>query len=169
MSLSDDEKCDKERIRLEIERMALLEEIRRRQKSRVLWLREEDRCSTKFFHHMANSNRSNTIGSLSFGGGLTSDQEVIEEGIVWFYKSLYSEDKHIRPHPDVLNFSKISEDKAGWLERPFEEVEIFGVVMDFDGDKVPGPNGFPMAFFQTCWADIKTDFLEVFHFFIFYF
>ena len=165
MSLSNDEKCDKERIRLEIERMALLEEIRRRQKSRVLWLREEDRCYTKFFHQMANSNRSNSIGSLIFGGGLTSDQEVIEEGIVWFYKSLYSEDKHIRPHPDVLNFSKISEDKAGWLERPFEEVEIFGVVMDFDGDKAPGPDGFPMMFFQTCWAIIKTDLLEVFQYF----
>ena len=36
MSLSDDEKHDKKRIRLEIERMALLEEISRRQKSRVL-------------------------------------------------------------------------------------------------------------------------------------
>ena len=39
--------------------------------------------------------------------------------------------------------------------------------MDFDGDKVPGPDGFPMAFFQTCWADIKIDFLEVFQFFFF--
>ena len=41
--------------------------------------------------------------------------------------------------------------------------------MDFDGDKVPGPDGFPMAFFQTCWADIKIDFLEVFQFFFFFF
>ena len=96
---------------------------------------------------------------------MTSDQEVIEEGIVRFYKSLYSKDKHIRPHPDVLNFLKISEDKAGWLERPFEEAEIFGVVMDFDGAKAPGPDGFPIAFFQTCWAIIKTDLLVVFQYF----
>ena len=54
------------------------------------------------------------------------------------------------------------------MERPFEEAKIFGVVMDFDGDKVPGPDGFPMAFFQTCWADIKIDFLEVFQFFFFF-
>ena len=34
------------------------------------------------------------------------------------------EDKLHRPHPDVLNFSEISKDKAGWLEMPFEAVEI---------------------------------------------
>ena len=117
---------------------------------------------------MANSNRrNNNIGSLIFGGVLTSDQEVIEEGIVQFYKSLYLEDKHICPHSDVLNFSKIFEEKANWLERPFKEAEIFGVVMDFDGDKAPGPNGFPMAFLQTCWAIIKTNLLEVFQYFFF--
>ena len=75
---------------------------------------------------MANSNRrNNNIDSLNIDGVLTLDQEVIEEGIVWFYKSLYSEDKPHSPHLDVLNFSRISEDKAGWLERPFEEAEFF--------------------------------------------
>ena len=153
---------------MEIERIALLEEINWRQISRVLCLREGD-SNTKFFHQLANSNkRSNNIGSLNIGGVLTSNREVIEKGIVQLYKSLYSEDKHIRPHPDVLNFSRISEDKTRLLERPFEEAEIFGVVMDFDGDKAPGPNGFRMAFFQTCWAIIKTNLFEVFKFFFFF-
>ena len=65
----------------------------------------------------------------------------------------------------MLNFSRIFEDNAGWLERPFEKAEIFGVVMDFDGDKAPGPDRFPMVFFQTCWAIIKTNLLEVFQYF----
>ena len=37
-----------------------------------------------------------------------------------------------------------------WLERPFEEVEIFEVIKEFNGDKSPGPDGFLMAFFQAC-------------------
>ena len=103
-------------------------------KIRVLCLREGD-SNTKSFHRMANSNRrnnmansnrrnnmansnrrNNSIDNLNIDGVLTSDQEVIDDGIAWFYKSLYSEDKLHRPHLDVLNFSSIFEDKAGWLE-----------------------------------------------------
>ena len=69
--------------------------------------------------------------------------------------SLYSNRELINtslsPHPDVLNFPKISDDKAGWLVRPFDDVEVFGVVKDFEGDKAPGLDGFPMVFFQGCY------------------
>ena len=47
----------------------------------------------------------------------------------------------------MLNFSKISKDKAGWLEKHFEEVGIIRVVKDFNGDKAPRLDGFLMAFF----------------------
>ena len=47
----------------------------------------------------------------------------------------------------MLNFPKISNDKASRLVRPFDDVEVFGIVKDFEGDKALGPDGFPMAFF----------------------
>ena len=65
----------------------------------------------------------------------------------------------------MLNFPKISDDKAGRLVRPFDDVEVFGVVKDFKGDKAPGPVGFPMAFFQACWDVIKSDLMEIFQVF----
>ena len=57
----------------------------------------------------------------------------------------------------------ISGENADWLESPFEEAEIFDVIQSFHGDKSPGPDGFPMAFFQACWGIVKPDLMAVFH------
>ena len=46
-----------------------------------------------------------------------------------------------------MEFGRISEEDALWLDRPFEEEEVFGVVSGFNGDKSPGPDGFSIAFF----------------------
>ena len=43
--------------------------------------------------------------------------------------------------------------------------KFLGVVKDFEGDKAPGPDGFPMAFFQACWDVIKLDLMEIFQVF----
>lgn len=53
-----------------------------RLKSRVLWLREGDKC-TKFFHKVANSNRrKNSIDSLLIDGIFSSSRVEISEHIV---------------------------------------------------------------------------------------
>ena len=41
----------------------------------------------------------------------------------------------------------ITAEEAHWLERLFDEEEVGGVIKLFNGDKAPGPDGFPMAFF----------------------
>uniref|UniRef100_A0A2N9GWZ4 Reverse transcriptase domain-containing protein n=1 Tax=Fagus sylvatica TaxID=28930 RepID=A0A2N9GWZ4_FAGSY len=51
----------------------------------------------------------------------------------------------------------LSEDKKTSLERPFEEEEVTGVVHGFVGDKAPGPDGFLVAFFQSCRTFVKSD------------
>jgi hypothetical protein len=52
---------------------------------------------------------------------------------------------------DGLGFSSITEEKAAWLERPFEEEELSKVVRSMNGDKSPCPDGFSMAIFHACW------------------
>jgi hypothetical protein len=41
--------------------------------------------------------------------------------------------------------------------------EVLEVVKGMNSDKVPGPDGFSMAFFQACWDVIKVDIMGVFH------
>ena len=145
--LTAEEKLFQVNLHTNIEKLTLLEEISWRQKSRVLHLKEGD-TNTRFFHRMANSNRKNNgIESLMVNGTLSSNQGMIADCITHFFMNLYFEHQVVRPFPNVLVFPMISGDNAEWLERPFEEAEIFDVVQSFHGDKSLGPNGFPMAFF----------------------
>ena len=80
-------------------------------------------------------------------GELATNQGIIEGCITHFYRQLYTKNEVHRPLLDEVIFSRISKEDATWLDRPFDEKEVFGVVQDFNSDKVPGPDGFTMAFF----------------------
>ena len=54
-----------------------------------------------------------------------------------------------------LEFYRLSEEYAAWLDRPFNEDKVLGVIQGFNGDKALGPDGFSMAFFQSCWHILK--------------
>jgi hypothetical protein len=146
----------------ELERLLLCEEVSWRQKSRALWLREGDK-NTKFFHRVANSNRrNNSIESLLINGSLTSNVPTMKTHIVQFYSHLYSEQCRWRPKPDGLSFHSIGAEEGSWLERDFEESEVFEVVQAMNGDKAPGPDGFSLAFIKACWVVLKEDIMAVF-------
>ncbi|MGV7343231.1 hypothetical protein PJI17_31530, partial [Mycobacterium kansasii] len=38
--------------------------------------------------------------------------------------------------------------------------EVKGAIDELEGDKAPGPDGFPIIFFQTFWDILKGDLLE---------
>ncbi|RVW24556.1 hypothetical protein CK203_090869 [Vitis vinifera] len=48
------------------------------------------------------------------------------------------------------------------LELPFMEEEVHSALMDMNGDKAPGPDGFTGAFWQFCWEFVKEEVLEMF-------
>ncbi|RVW91853.1 LINE-1 reverse transcriptase-like [Vitis vinifera] len=57
---------------------------------------------------------------------------------------------------------QISQEEAEILERPFTEEEIYGALMEMNGDKAPGPDGFTLAFWQSCWEFVKEEIIEMF-------
>lgn len=163
-----DENNRKDQVVSVLERLTLMEEISWRQKSRALWLWEGDKC-TKFFHRVANAHRRfNSIESLNIDGGASSDQVVIKEHVAGHFEHLLSEAHAWRPTVDGLAFEAIDQNSSAWLERPFEEEEVQQVIRKMNKDKTPGPDGFTMAFFQSCWEVVREDVMLVFQKFFTY-
>ncbi|RVW95136.1 putative ribonuclease H protein [Vitis vinifera] len=61
-----------------------------------------------------------------------------------------------------LNLNQISQQEADILELPFMEEEVHSALMDMNGDKAPGLDGFTGAFWQFCWEFVKEEVLEMF-------
>lgn len=136
------------------------EEIEWKQRSRCKWLNDGDN-NTKFFHGMASARqKTNRINYLWDGEARLEKREDIGHHIEDFFTTLYSKEEWERPLLNNLVFNSIGGDNAHWLLRPFEEEEVSHAVFDFAGDKSPGPDGFPMAFFQRFWSDVKEDILQ---------
>lgn len=47
------------------------------------------------------------------------------------------------------------------MEEEFHGGESFEAILDLDGDKAHGLDGFSIAFFQKCWGVIKEDMMKV--------
>ena len=58
--------------------------------------------------------------------------------------------------PSLVN----AEVNAG-LVKPFSEKEIVEVIWAMDQGKAPGPNGFSIHFYKSCWKIIKSDLLRM--------
>jgi hypothetical protein len=160
--LSVEDQNLREVLKGEVIKLAHMAETSWRQKSRALWLKEGDN-NTSFFHHLANSNRRrNYLGRLEVDGCVFEDKEDIKTQVEQFYHSLYQESESWRPEVDGLHFDAIDSNDRDLLERPFDREEVVQVLQNLEGDKAPGPDGFTMAFFQTCWRTVEADVMAFF-------
>lgn len=66
-----------------------------------------------------------------------------------------------RPILDGIQFRRISGGRLVWLEREFSNEEIKVALDGLVGDKAPGPDGFNLTFFQSCWEIVGPNFLRV--------
>ena len=112
---------------------------------------------------MANSQRRhNHISMLEVNGVIYENESEMADQAVQFYKKLYTETEEWRPFVEGLEFDQLEGLERDWLERRFEQEEVFRVVKEMEGDKAPGPNGFSLAFYHHCWRVVERDVLTVF-------
>ena len=112
---------------------------------------------------MVNSHRRrNTLLNISINGRRLFQDTKIKEGLVDAFQNLLSTSDSWRlPLPD-LPFNVIVDVQAAKLEEMFSEEEILAVISRLSGDKAPGPDGFPLAFWVFSWDFVKDEVLGFF-------
>ena len=153
---------EREKAREEYKEWVDMEEVSWRQKSRETWLKEGDR-NTGFFHRMTNSHRRrNSIRSISINGRRFIKEPEIKEGLVGAFQSLLTASNNwCPPFPDLM-FNVIGVDQAAKLVEMFTEEEILATISRLNGDKAPGPDGFPLVFWSFCWDFMKDEVMGFF-------
>ena len=144
-------------------RLIFQEEIKWKQRSRIKWLKAGDR-NTKFFHAIATAYRhANRINVIEARARIWDKRQDIEREVVEFSQHLYLGDGHrSRPRMDGVSLRQLSISSASSLEFHFKNEEIKGAVFSLGGDHAPGPDGFPIVFYQHFWDILEDDLLVFF-------
>ena len=109
----------------------------------MVWLREGDK-NTRFFHQMANAHRQrNQMCKVRINGVWLTEEQDIRLGMGNAFKCLLTKSRDWQPSSEGIRFANIVSKVAASLEQSFLEVEILKALSDFNGDKAPGPDGFP--------------------------
>lgn len=162
-SLPTEKFIERAEAKIKFEDVAVQKEISMKQKSRNEWLRAGDR-NTPFFHKTTSDRRrANRIKQIFIDGVLVTDKDSIVDHITNFYSNLFSEEFPHRPRIGDVHLHQFPEVDAINLESPITENEILLSLKSLVNDKAPGPDGFPIIFFQKCWAFIKQDFMDMVH------
>ena len=105
---------------------------------------------------------TSTMDRIKVGGVWLSKEQEVRSGIVDAFKKLLTEDSEWKADIGGLILNQISQQEADTLELPFMEEEVHSALMDMNGDKAPGPDGFTVAFWQCYWEFVKEEVLEMF-------
>lgn len=161
-SLTDEETHKENDLRAEMYGILKQEEIYWKQRARVTWLKEGDE-NTSYFHSVANGRKNqNFINRIRQGGQVVEDSHRMGNFFTSYYNDLFGS---IQDHRSQINWCHLLGPKAQndltMLDSPFTHEEIRAAVFGMHADKAPGPDGFPIFFFQKFWDIIKFDIFKL--------
>jgi hypothetical protein len=137
-----------------------------RLKSRSLWLKAGDR-NTSYFHrqYRARLSRNHIAEIKTRDGQVCKGFSQVKDAAEAHFKNLYREDTQSSKEETEDLLSNIphlitSEDNDSLCQPPSEE-EITNIIWSMEADKAPGPDGFSIHFYKSCWHIIKEDLLKM--------
>ncbi|WVZ53557.1 LOW QUALITY PROTEIN: hypothetical protein U9M48_004480 [Paspalum notatum var. saurae] len=141
------------------------EEIKWYQRAKVKNLLEGD-ANTKFFHLVANGkHRKVRIFSLDQEDGTITGDVELKKYITNYYKNLFGYPETSDVILDENRFDdipQVSPQENDLLSAPFTVDEVRAAIFQLEHNKAPGPDGFPLEFYQVFWNVIKTDLMALF-------
>ena len=112
---------------------------------------------------MANAHkRRNCFQSININGRRLDKEAEIKEGLVDAFQNLLSVPSGWRPTLPRIAFNEIGPEDATKLEEAFTEEEIWSAISGLNGDKAPGPDSSPLAFWSSNWDFLKNEVLGFF-------
>ncbi len=149
-------------LKMRYEELCLLEEMKWRQRSRVQWLKAGD-SNTKFFHCRANCRRIlNRITKISDGTSSFSSPVDIANHLHCFFRNQLGAMSVAGASINLQLLYGGAVSDLSSLHAPFTSEEVSLAVFSSPPEKAPGPDGFPMLFYQLFWDTIKEDVMGVF-------
>ncbi|KAL0290871.1 UNVERIFIED_CONTAM: hypothetical protein Sradi_7040100 [Sesamum radiatum] len=143
-------------------RAVAMEDTMLRQRAKLRWLKDGDRCSKAFFRKINATRAKMRVFQITNAAGdvLTEADQVANE-FLSYYETLLGGVRHNR----YLNLDflqpylkhTLSPEEAAELILPISSGEIKEAFFDISDDSAPGPDGYTSAFFKAAWTEIGEE------------
>eukprot|EP00253_Pinus_taeda_P028806 PITA_28806 len=146
---------------------ALQVEMESRDITPMLLDKEDGDRNTTFFHrqYRARLSRNHISEITTTEGQICKVFSQIKEAIERHFSHLYTAGNHANEEETTDLLSNIpllvSPEDNSVLINPIIEEEVSKVIWSMDPDKAPGPDGFTIHFYKTCWDIIKAELLKM--------
>jgi hypothetical protein len=144
--------------------LAAVERARRRQSSRIAWLKDGDAC-TRFFHlckRKAAEKLHPCFAQTRPVPGILYTQWEKETISADYFNNIIGlkESRTNAFNWDLLNLTCLTNVMAEPMDRPFSELEVRQAIQQLPSEKAPGPDSFTGVFYCCCWNIIKGEVLN---------
>ncbi|XP_039022529.1 uncharacterized protein LOC120155005 [Hibiscus syriacus] len=151
-------------IQSELSSLEHIENLFLKQKAKIQWLKESDKCSKYFHSVIASKNKRETIRVLvnDQGSRLEYFDDMASEVIHFFNNQLGKANMNVLNNLLRIN---LSPEGLADLEKNIIDEEIKEAFFSQGNDKAPRPDGFTPFFFKTTWSVVGDDVLKAVKYF----